>query len=221
MSRVTIEFNLPDSSVTEALGQALARSLPRAVHTGAVPTGGVRTDAVYTGAVRTDTERTDAVPTGAVRTQEVHTGAVRTEAAPTGAVLYLQGELGAGKTTCVRSLLRTLGVTGLVRSPTYTLVEAYYLATLTCVHVDLYRLQSLTEVDELGLRDLVEPGSLIMVEWPEKGGVALPPADLDLTLRYAGEARQAALSAKTLLGTEWLQNLGRDSGLGIPRATVA
>jgi tRNA threonylcarbamoyladenosine biosynthesis protein TsaE len=163
MSRVTIEFNLPDSSVTEALGQALARSLPGT--------------------------------------------------APSGAVLYLQGELGAGKTTCVRSLLRTLGVTGLVRSPTYTLVETYYLATLTCVHVDLYRLQSLTEVDELGLRDLVGPGSLIMVEWPEKGGVALPPADLDLTLRYAGEARQAALSAKTLLGTEWLENLGRDSGL--------
>jgi tRNA threonylcarbamoyladenosine biosynthesis protein TsaE len=168
-----MEFNLPDSSVTEALGQALARSLPGAVHT----------------------------------------GAVRTEAAPTGAVLYLQGELGAGKTTCVRSLLRTLGVTGLVRSPTYTLVETYYLATLTCIHVDLYRLQSLTEVDELGLRDLVGPGSLIMVEWPEKGGVALPRADLDLTLRYAGEARQADLSAKTLLGTEWLENLGRDSGL--------
>ena len=198
-----MEFNLPDSSVTEALGQALARSLPCAVHTGAAPAGPVRTDAVYTGAVRTDTERNDAVARGAMRT----------DAAPTGAVLYLQGELGAGKTTCVRSLLRTLGVTGLVRSPTYTLVETYYVATLTCVHVDLYRLQSLTEVDELGLRDLVGPGSLIMVEWPEKGGVALPPADLDLTLRYVGEARQAALSAKTLLGTEWLENLGRDGGL--------
>jgi len=62
-----------------------------------------------------------------------------------------------------------------VRSPTYTLVETYPLATLTCVHVDLYRLQSLTEVDELGLRDLVGPGSLIMVEWPERGGAAVPP----------------------------------------------
>src|SRR5579859_2915844 len=98
-----MDLNLPDSSVTEALGHALARSLP--------------------------------------------------DAARNGAVLYLQGELGAGKTTCVRSLLRTLGVTGLVRSPTYTLVETYPLARLTCVHVDLYRLQSLTEVDELGLRD--------------------------------------------------------------------
>jgi tRNA threonylcarbamoyladenosine biosynthesis protein TsaE len=163
-----MDFNLPDSSVTEALGRALARSLP---------------------------------------------GAVRTGTAHTGAVVYLQGELGAGKTTCVRSLLRALGVTGLVRSPTYTLVETYPLATLTCVHVDLYRLRSLTEVDELGLRDLVGPGSLIMVEWPEKGGAALPPADLDLMLQYAGEARQAGLSAKTSIGTEWLGNLGRDGSL--------
>src|SRR6267378_487769 len=129
------------------------------------------------------------------------------------AVLYLQGELGAGKTTCVRSLLRTLGVDGLIRSPTYTLVETYPLAALTCVHVDLYRLQSLTEVDELGLRDLVGPGSLIMVEWPERGGAAVPPADLELTLRYAGEARQAALNAKSAVGTEWLDNLGRDRSL--------
>src|SRR5882672_2797429 len=130
-----------------------------------------------------------------------------------GVVLYLRGELGAGKTTCVRSLLRTLGVTGLVRSPTYTLVETYHLATLTCVHVDLYRLQSLTEVDELGLRDLTGPGSLLMVEWPERGGAALPPADVSVSLQYAGDARQARLGARTSVGTEWLQNLGHDSSL--------
>jgi tRNA threonylcarbamoyladenosine biosynthesis protein TsaE len=141
-------------------------------------------------------------------------GAVKkTAAVQTGAVVYLQGELGAGKTTCVRSLLRALGVTGLVRSPTYTLVETYHLADLTCVHVDLYRLQSLTEVDELGLRDLTGPGSLLMVEWPEKGGAALPPADLNVALGYAGEARRAGLSAKTSLGAEWVRNLGRDTSL--------
>jgi tRNA threonylcarbamoyladenosine biosynthesis protein TsaE len=159
---VSMDLNLPDSSATEALGQALARSFP------------------------------DPHP---------------------GAVLYLRGELGAGKTTCVRSLLRALGVTGLVRSPTYTLVETYHLAALTCVHVDLYRLQSLTEVDELGLRDLTGPGSLLMVEWPEKGGAALPPADLNVTLQYAGASRQAGLRATTRLGTEWLGNLGRDTSL--------
>jgi tRNA threonylcarbamoyladenosine biosynthesis protein TsaE len=130
-----------------------------------------------------------------------------------GAVLYLQGELGAGKTTCVRSLLRALGVSGLVRSPTYTLVENYVLPNLTCVHVDLYRLQSLTEVDELGLRDVVGPGCLLLVEWPERGDGHLTPADLDLTLRYSGDGRRARVQAKTPLGAQWLENLGRDSSL--------
>jgi tRNA threonylcarbamoyladenosine biosynthesis protein TsaE len=130
-----------------------------------------------------------------------------------GLVVYLQGELGAGKTTCVRALLRTLGVTGLVRSPTYTLVETYVLAGLTCIHVDLYRLQSLTEIDELGLRDAMEPGALLLVEWPEKGGAALPPADLELTLRYADAARHASLKAATPLAGEWLENLGHDTSL--------
>jgi tRNA threonylcarbamoyladenosine biosynthesis protein TsaE len=158
-----MDLNLPDSSVTEALGRALARSFPGA--------------------------------------------------AQAAAVVYLRGELGAGKTTCVRSLLRAFGVTGLVRSPTYTLVETYHAAALTCVHVDLYRLQSLNEVDELGLRDLTGPSSLLLVEWPEKGGLALPRADLDLTLRYAADARQARLGAATSLGVEWLRNLGRDTSL--------
>jgi tRNA threonylcarbamoyladenosine biosynthesis protein TsaE len=166
MPRVSLDFDLADSTVTEALGEALARALPRA---------------------------------------DARTGS--------GAVVYLQGELGAGKTTCVRSLLRALGVTGLVRSPTYTLVETYPLAALTCVHVDLYRVQASTEVDELGLRDMVGPGCLLLVEWPDRGVGALPRADVDLTLRYAGDARQARLSAKTSLGSHWLDNLGRDSSL--------
>ena len=178
MPRVSLDFNLPDSSATEALGHALARSLPDAV--------------------RSDTGQAAAARAGAVQS---------------GAVVYLQGELGAGKTTCVRSLLRTLGVTGLVRSPTYTLVETYRVATLTCVHVDLYRLQSLTEVDELGLRDQVGPASLLLVEWPERGGAALPPADLTVDLGYAGDARFAGLSAETILGIQWLENLGRDRSL--------
>jgi tRNA threonylcarbamoyladenosine biosynthesis protein TsaE len=163
-----MDFNLADSSVTEALGGALARALP---------------------------------------------GAALANAAFPGAVVYLQGELGAGKTTCVRALLRALGVAGLVRSPTYTLVETYRVAALTCVHVDLYRVQAVSEVDELGLRDVVGPGCLLLVEWPEKGGAALPAADLDLTLRYVGEARQACLTAKTSLASQCLANLAHDSSL--------
>ena len=162
MPRVSMDFHLADSSVTEALGQALARALPG---------GGM----------------------------------------PLGAVVYLLGDLGAGKTTCVRSLLRTLGVTGLVRSPTYTLVETYDLAALTCVHVDLYRVQALAEIDELGLRDLVGPHCLLLVEWPDKGAGVLPPADLNLVLSYAADARKAHLSADTPLGSAWLENLGCDT----------
>jgi tRNA threonylcarbamoyladenosine biosynthesis protein TsaE len=186
-----MQFDLADSRATEALGQALARSFPDA----ALGAGKAASPA--------------AIQTGAGQTSAM----VDAGAAGGGGVVYLQGELGAGKTTCVRSLLRALGVTGLVRSPTYTLVETYGLGVLTCVHVDLYRLQALTEVDELGLRDLVGPGCLLLVEWPERGGAALPPADLNLTLLYAGDARQAWLSAETALGCRWLENLGHDRRL--------
>lgn len=168
-----MDFDLADSSVTDAFGAALARSFPGAVQTGAVQAGAVQA----------------------------------------GAVVYLQGDLGAGKTSCARSVLRALGAAGLVRSPTYTLIETYKLGGLTCLHVDLYRLQSRTEVDELGLRDVVGPGCLLLVEWPERGGGALPPADLNLHLSYAGDARHARLSAATPLGSEWLRKLGCDNSL--------
>lgn len=123
------------------------------------------------------------------------------------AVLYLSGELGAGKTTCVRSLLRTLGVVGTVRSPTYTLVESYALADITCVHVDLYRIQGPAEVAELGLRDYFATDCLLLVEWPEKGGSALPGADVHLTLNYVADARSASLRAASARGGEWLEKL--------------
>jgi tRNA threonylcarbamoyladenosine biosynthesis protein TsaE len=129
-------------------------------------------------------------------------------------VLYLHGELGAGKTACVRSLLRTCGVTGLIRSPTFTLVEVYRTARLTCVHVDLYRLRGPLEVDELGLRDYLIPGCLLMIEWPERAAVGLPPPDVQLTLDYAPIGRRAAARARTELGEEWLRNLRMDTRLG-------
>ena len=129
------------------------------------------------------------------------------------AVLYLAGELGAGKTTCARSLLRALGAVGLIRSPTFTLVEAYRLGTLTCVHVDLYRLQGPVEVDELGLRDYLTANCLLLIEWPEKGGEAVPAADLELTLRYANGGRRGGLKACTAVGIEWLDDLRLDNRL--------
>ena len=131
----------------------------------------------------------------------------------TGAVVHLRGELGSGKTTCARSLLQALGVTATVRSPTYTLVDTYSTPALNLVHVDLYRLRSSAEVEELGLRDLTGPNSLMLIEWPEQGGTAVPPADLDLQLRYAGESRVAVLRAGSEVGLGWLANLGLDTSL--------
>jgi tRNA threonylcarbamoyladenosine biosynthesis protein TsaE len=135
--------------------------------------------------------------------------------ADSGAVVHLRGELGSGKTTCARSLLHALGVTGTVRSPTYTLVDTYGLPALTCVHVDLYRVQSTNEVEELGLREMTGNGYLMLIEWPEKGGVAIPPADLSLLLNYQGDARSAALAASTETGKGWLRKLAIDTSLNL------
>lgn len=153
-----------------------------------------------------DGSATDALGMGLART---FPGAAR------GATVHLRGELGSGKTTCARSMLHALGVTATVRSPTYTLVDTYSVSGLTCVHVDLYRLQSAAEVEELGLRDQIGPGCLMLIEWPEKGGRAVPPADLFLQLRYAGEARTATLSAGSDVGRNWISKLAIDTSLAV------
>jgi tRNA threonylcarbamoyladenosine biosynthesis protein TsaE len=133
--------------------------------------------------------------------------------AQSGAIVHLRGELGSGKTTCARALLHALGVTAPVRSPTYTLVDTYSVAELILVHVDLYRVQTTTEVEELGLRDMVGPGYLMLIEWPEKGAGAVPSADLLLQLVYRDDARVAALGAGSQKGKAWLTKLAIDSSL--------
>lgn len=104
-------------------------------------------------------------------------------------LLFLSGELGAGKTTLTRGLLQALGVSGPVRSPSYTLVETHAAGRLTVLHVDLYRLTDPDELEPLGLRDAHVPGTLWVVEWPEKAGGALPAPTLwlDLMIEEAGQ----------------------------------
>ena len=99
-------------------------------------------------------------------------------------VIDLNGELGAGKTTLASGLLQHLGVKGPVRSPTYTLIEPYEIDARTLYHLDLYRLANARELDMLALRDLLQPGAVLLVEWAEKGAGALPMADLAVNLRY-------------------------------------
>ena len=93
-------------------------------------------------------------------------------------VVELSGELGAGKSTFARGVLRSLGVRGAIKSPSYTLLELYELPAIRVVHLDLYRLNDPDELEHLGLADYHEPGFLWLVEWPERGAGRMPPADL-------------------------------------------
>jgi len=133
---------------------------------------------------------------------------------PAGAlIVYLQGELGAGKTTLARGLLRALGVTGVVRSPSYTLLESYESAGLRLYHLDLYRLEGSKDLAMLGWRDELTPGALFLIEWPERAAGALPPADLKVALSIAGEGRYARLEALSVAGTAWLDAVRSDAAI--------
>jgi|1048.fasta_scaffold81741_2 tRNA threonylcarbamoyladenosine biosynthesis protein TsaE len=117
----------------------------------------------------------------------------------------LHGDLGAGKTTLTRGFLRSLGVAGSVRSPTFSLLESYELEGLTVVHLDLYRLRNSSDVRGLGLADYDHHDCLWMVEWPERATGVLGDFDLEVTLQVAGDGRQAELSAGSEVGRQWLQ----------------
>ncbi len=152
---MTLRLELPDAGATQALGHALADTLP------------------------------------------LH------------AVIYLEGDLGAGKTTLARALLRQLGVIGAVRSPTYTLIERYPTSVGEVAHIDLYRIADPEELLYLGLDDLAASVRLWLVEWPERGRGALPPADLRVQLAMKEAGRQAELMAGSETGRGWIDALSK------------
>jgi tRNA threonylcarbamoyladenosine biosynthesis protein TsaE len=131
----------------------------------------------------------------AAATEAIGGALARGLAACPGLVVYLHGELGAGKTTLVRGWLRSLGAQGPIRSPTYTLVEPYELDGRSLLHMDLYRLSDAAELEQLGVYDTPPERSVWLVEWPERGAGELPPPDLRIVLRIDGAGREIGLEA--------------------------
>ena len=121
-----------------------------------------------------------------------------------GLVLHLRGELGSGKTTLVRGLLRAMGHSGRVKSPTYTLLEPYSLLRLNFYHFDFYRFKDRAEWLSSGFREHFNAESLCIVEWPERAGDLLSPPDLDIQLEYDAQSRTAAAVAPSVPGQAWL-----------------
>lgn len=121
-------------------------------------------------------------------------------------MLHLVGELGAGKTTLVRGLLRALGYTGKVKSPTYGLVELYAISGLSLYHFDFYRFSNLNEWLSSGFREAFNPESLCIVEWPERAAGSLLPPDVSIRLEYCDAGRSAALEAHSPAGEDWLDS---------------
>lgn len=122
-------------------------------------------------------------------------------------LITLQGELGAGKTTLVRGMLRGLGHAGAVKSPTYTLVEPYEIAGHALYHFDLYRLAGAQELDDIGLRDYLDAAALCVVEWPERGGAQLPQPDLQIIFDSRTATRRLHIRALGAQGRQALETL--------------
>ena len=124
------------------------------------------------------------------------------------ACIELHGELGAGKTTLVRHLLRALGVSGRIKSPTYAVVEPYELPGLAIWHFDFYRFSDPREWEDAGFRDIFASPGLKLAEWPEKAAGLLPRADLAITLQVQpDETRRVTLKAQTAAGAALLRAL--------------
>jgi tRNA threonylcarbamoyladenosine biosynthesis protein TsaE len=124
-----------------------------------------------------------------------------------GIAIGLDGELGAGKTTLVRGLLRRLGVQGVVKSPTFSLLEPYAVSRLHLYHFDFYRFNNPREFLDGGFSDFFGPGGICLLEWPKRAVPYLPQVDLDIRLQVLEDGRAVSLSAITQTGEQCLHRL--------------
>tara|TARA_Y100001956_G_C4128444_1_gene191829 strand:+ start:3351 stop:3836 length:486 start_codon:yes stop_codon:yes gene_type:complete len=143
-------------------------------------------------------------------TATVNMGVRLAQVVQQGAVIFLHGDLGAGKTTLTRGIVQGLGHTGKVKSPTYTLVEPYELSNCSVYHFDLYRLGDPEELEYMGIRDYFAPTAICVIEWPEKGHGFIPTPDLNITMQYQGEQRQISIETESERGIAILNTLQND-----------
>jgi len=139
-------------------------------------------------------------------------GASLARCCESGLLVFLQGQLGAGKTTLVRGALRAMGHHGPVKSPTYTLVEPYETPAGNVYHLDLYRLSDADELEWIGIRDLLDGQSACLIEWPERGAGILPEPDVGISLEVAGCGRRVCISAHSSRGEAVLDCVVRNRG---------
>ncbi len=129
-----------------------------------------------------------------------------------GLIVYLSGDLGAGKTTVCRGVLQAFGHRGAVKSPTYTLVEPYVFGATSVYHFDLYRLGDAEELEFLGVRDYFEAGNLCLIEWPNRGEGFLPAADLTVKVEVSAPGRRVVLEAGSARGRDIVRQLEQKVG---------
>lgn len=138
-------------------------------------------------------------------------GALMAKNLQAGLTIYLHGDLGAGKTTLVRGLLHGLGHVGKVKSPTYTLVEPYELPEFSLYHFDLYRFNDEEEWEAAGFRDYFNPGSVCLIEWPEKAEHILPTPDMDVNFSIKNAGRGVSVTAHTDSGLHCVNAMKMDT----------